>query len=225
MKRFLLATTGVALLAGLASANAADLGRRAAVPYKAPAYVAQVYNWTGFYLGVNGGGAWGRSSLSGFPGIGDYNVSGGLIGGTAGYNIQMGQAVFGLEGDIDWSNVRGSTACGVAISCETRNTWLSTVRGRVGYSFDRILPYVTGGLALGDIRTTATGFSGASSNQAGWTVGGGAEFAIAGPWTAKVEYLYVDLGSMNCGLSCGGVASNNVKLQENVVRGGVNYRF
>src|ERR1700760_4557626 len=118
MKRLLLASTGaIALLAGAATANAADLPRRAAYPVKAPAYVAQVYNWTGFYLGVNGGGGFGRSSFDGFPAVGDFNVSGAMLGGTAGYNVQMGQIVLGAEGDIDWSNVRGSATCGVGITC------------------------------------------------------------------------------------------------------------
>ena len=117
------------------------------------------------------------------------------MGGTLGYNWQMGQAVFGLEGDVDWSNIRGSAACGGGVTvCETRNDWLGTFRGRVGYAFDRFLPYVTGGLAVGDIKTSIAGLGSTNDTKAGWTVGGGIEAAIAGPWTAKVEYLYVDLG-------------------------------
>ncbi len=227
MKRLLLVSTGVlALCAGITSASAADLPARTAVPaYKAPV-MSPYYNWSGFYLGINGGGGWGRSSFDGFPATGNFNVSGGLVGGTAGANWQMGQMVFGLEGDADWSGVKGSAACGVGgvLTCSTSTSWLGTVRGRVGYAFDRLLPYVTGGLAVGDIKASVTGFPGASSTQAGWTVGGGIEYGIAGPWSAKLEYLYVDLGSSNCGLACG-VAPDNVKLQENVVRGGINYRF
>ncbi len=88
---------------------------------------------------------------------GSFKTSGGLVGGTLGYNWQVGQAVFGLEGDIDWSNIRGSAFCGGVTSCETKNDWLGTVRGRLGYAFDRFMPYVTGGLAVGDIKTSIAG--------------------------------------------------------------------
>jgi outer membrane immunogenic protein len=214
------------MVAGAATANAADLPRPEAPAYKVPAYVAPFYNWSGFYLGINAGGGFGQSSFDGFPPTGNFNTSGGLVGGTVGANWQMSQIVFGLEGDADWSGVQGSSACGFATTCTTSTSWLSTVRGRVGYAFDRFLPYVTGGLALGDINAGVTGFPGASSTQTGWTVGGGLEYAIAGPWTAKVEYLYVDLGKFDCGVSCGALLPpDNVKLQENVIRGGINYRF
>ena len=89
---------------------------------------------------------------------GSFNTSGGLVGGTLGYNWQMGQAVFGLEGDADWSDIRGSAVCGGGVTvCEMRNDWLGTFRGRLGYAFDRFLPYVTGGLAVGDIKTSIAG--------------------------------------------------------------------
>ena len=83
------------------------------MPYKAPAYVAQ-YNWTGFYLGINGGGAWGDSDWNGFAV--SNSPSGGMIGGTAGYNWQGAGSpwVFGLEGDIDWTNIKDSRACGAS---------------------------------------------------------------------------------------------------------------
>jgi outer membrane immunogenic protein len=154
------------------------------------------------------------------PGTDSFNINGGLIGGTAGYNWQVGQIVFGLEGDGDWSGIKGSTT-----NFETRNDWLATFRGRLGYAFDRFLPYVTGGLAAGDIKATTLGFSGIDTDRAGWTVGGGVEFAIAGPWTAKLEYLHVDLGSANCGFSCGTFTPDNVDLKTNIVRGGINYKF
>ena len=107
----------------------------------------------------------------------------------------MGQAVFGLEGDGDWSIIRGSTTGGACIgtSCETKNSWLATTRGRIGYAFGRFMPYLTGGAAFGDIKATAAGIDSQTTTRAGWTGDGGHEAAIAGPWTAKVEYLYVDL--------------------------------
>jgi outer membrane immunogenic protein len=224
MKRVLL--TGVALAAQIGSAAAADLPRRVEMPAKAPAYIAApIYNWTGFYLGINGGGGWGRSSWdAAAASTGSFDLSGGLIGGTAGYNWQMGQVVFGLEGDIDWSNIRGTTLVTCPAGCETRNTWLATVRGRLGYAADRFMPYITGGAAFGDIRANFPG-AGASANKTGWTAGGGVEFSLAGNWTAKAEYLYVDLGRFDCGTACGTAAPDNVSFKTSIVRGGLNYRF
>ena len=225
MKRSILA--GVAALTAvtmIGSANAADIARRQAMPVKAPAYFAP-YNWTGFYVGINGGGGWGNSDWSAATGSSGRDTSGGLVGGTIGYNYQVGPAVFGIEGDIDWTNIRGSSsAVPCTTSCETKTSWLGTVRGRLGYSFDRFMPYITGGLAVGDIKANAAGFPGNSETNAGWTLGGGVEASIVGPWTAKVEYLYVDLGDMNCPAgSC--VLATNVDARANIVRGGVNYRF
>jgi outer membrane immunogenic protein len=86
------------------------------------------------------------------------------------------------------------------------------------------MPYLTGGLAVGDIRASAPGFGGASTTNAGWTAGGGIEIALPGNWTAKAEYLHVDLGSFNCGLNCGS-PSNNVSMHDDIVRAGLNYHF
>ena len=83
--------------------------------------------------------------------------------------------------------------------CQTKNNWLGTVRGRVGYAWDRVMPYVTGGLAVGDIEANQAGFAGVHDTNVGWTAGGGVEAALAGNWTAKLEYLHVDLGHINCG--------------------------
>ena len=117
MRRVFLATIG---LLGLAtSAFAADLPR-AMPPTRAPIFVPG-YSWTGFYVGINGGGAWGSSDWSGFAS--DNDVSGGMVGVTAGYNWQSGQWVFGLEGDIDWSNIKGDfTNAACPTGCETKNT-------------------------------------------------------------------------------------------------------
>jgi outer membrane immunogenic protein len=184
--------------------------------------VAQ-YNWTGFYLGINGGGAWGDSDWNGVAV--SNRPSGGMIGGTAGYNWQGAGSpwVFGLEGDVDWTNIKDSSACG-ALNCQTRNNWFGTARGRVGYAFDRFLPYFTGGAAFGDVEANRTGFAGSSSTNVGWAIGAGIEGVIAGNWTAKLEYLYADLGDTTCSaVACG--TATNVDLSLNVVRAGVNYRF
>jgi outer membrane immunogenic protein len=211
----------VGALLAAPSAHAADLSL--APLYKAPpTEVTQAYNWTGFYLGLNGGGGWGDSH---WQGIGRTDLSGAMAGGTAGYNWQLGRAVLGLEGDVDWSNLTGTSASPLCPGCTTSDTWLSTVRGRVGYAFDRFLPYVTGGLATGDIRAAVPGLPGGTSANAGWTVGGGVEFALPGNWSAKAEYLHIDLGAFNCGVDCGGAPNENVSLRDNVFRAGVNYHF
>jgi outer membrane immunogenic protein len=209
-------------LVGAGSAFAADLS--VAPLYKAPPVVAPTaYNWSGFYVGANGGGGWGTSN---WDSTGSFNLSGGVIGGTAGVNWQLGHAVLGLEGDVDWSNLKGSTTSALCpAGCTTSNDWLATVRGRAGYAFDRFLPYVTGGLAVGDVKASTPAFAGATQTNAGWTAGGGVELALTNNWTAKAEYLHVDLGNMNCGFSCGVVANNNVSLKSDMVRGGVNFRF
>jgi outer membrane immunogenic protein len=215
MKQFLLASVGLVAI-GTVAASAADIPRRAAPP--PPVVAAPVFTWTGAYVGINGGYGWGTSTFSAPFATGSFDVSGGLVGGTLGYNYQVGQGVFGLEGDIDWSGIQGSTVCG-GTTCETRNNWLSTVRGRLGYSFDRFMPYVTGGLAVGDIETSIAGVGSGRDTKAGWTVGGGVEAVLDGPWTAKVEYLYVDLGRG------GTVLGTDAEFKSHIVRGGVNYRF
>jgi outer membrane immunogenic protein len=208
------------LASGLATA--ADLPARYQQPIaRAPVYYP-VYHWTGFYLGINGGGGWGRSQ---WDGVDRFDVSGGLIGGTIGYNWQFSQLVIGVEGDIDWSGIEGTTTVLCPLGCTTRNHWLATVRGRLGYAFDRFLPYLTGGLAVGDINASLPGFPAGSVSNAGWTIGGGLEFGIVSNISVKAEYLFVDLGNFNCGFNCGLLANGNVSFYANLFRGGLNVRF
>lgn len=226
MTNFKLLGTGVAAL----SLVAASLSARAAdIPppvYKAVRPVVAYYNWTGFYLGINGGYGWGKSDW-GAPAI-SLKPNGGLIGGTAGFNYQVGSFVWGIEGDYDWADVRDSVACG-AFTCETKNKWLATVRGRLGYAFDRWMPYFTGGGAFGEVRASSTNPAapGASDTLSGWTVGGGIEYAFLNDWSAKIEYLYVDLGKFDCNAACSGIAGlpSEVSYKENVIRAGINYKF
>ena len=213
-----------ALLAVPFAAQAAD------VPIKAPHYkspphsVVSYYNWTGFYAGINGGYAWGSSNWS--DPAASIKPKGALIGGTLGYNWQSGAIVYGLEGDFDWADVSASVACAGVLTCETSNSWLATFRGRVGYAFDRWLPYITGGGAYGRVKATLSAagvdLASAASSQLGWTIGGGLEYAFMGNWSAKLEYLYVDLGSFNAAVV---PAVNNVSFKENIVRAGLNYKF
>jgi outer membrane immunogenic protein len=154
-----------------------------------------------------------------------FDVSGGLIGGTVGYNWQFGGAVIGAEGDIDWSGIKGTTSVLCAPGCETRNRWLATARARLGYGFDRFLPYLTGGLAVGDINVTRPGLPGGNISNAGWTVGAGLEVGLVSNVSLKAEYLYVDLGNFNCGLNCALAPTGNVSFTTNIFRGGANLRF
>lgn len=231
MKRTLIAGAAFASLLTATNALAADLP----VYSKAPA-VAAVYDWTGFYIGTNLGYSWGRGSTDGnvtgaqnvsvfrtagatlissvntalaaVPLTGRADVNGFIGGGQLGYNWQRGTWLFGLEGDIQFSNERGHgdvcivAGCPVGSAVFTRDyklDWFGTARGRVGFlPAERILVYATGGLAYG-------GFSGSSwtlplnvgtwsHTQAGWTVGAGVEAALGSNWSIKFEYLYMDLG-------------------------------
>jgi outer membrane immunogenic protein len=227
---FKLIKAGVAALALLTvpfAAQAADMPIKGPIYKGAPRSVISYYNWTGFYAGVNAGYGFGTSTWSLLPGT-SIKPKGALFGGTVGYNWQSGAIVYGLEGDFDWSGVKGSIECVPgAVTCETSNRWLATFRGRVGYAFDRWLPYVTGGGAYGNVKATASLLGGgasstSSSSQLGWTVGAGLEYAFMGNWTAKLEYLYVDLGSFDAGIA---PIVNNVSFKENIVRAGLNYKF
>jgi outer membrane immunogenic protein len=225
MKRVILAgMTALAMATVMAAAQAADIPRRQAMPTKAPAYTPP-YNWTGAYVGLNGGVGWGHSDWTAATGTGGIDTSSGVVGGTLGYNWQAGQTVFGVEGDVDWSNIRGSTtAAPCTTSCETRNDWLATARGRIGYAFNRVMPYVTAGAAFGNIKAIPSGFSGVNETRAGWTAGAGVEVGLVGPWSAKAEYLYTDLGKTNCPAgSC--AVSTDVDFNTSLVRAGINYRF
>ena len=161
MKRRLLAALGVAVVAG-SPAFAADMPARvlsAYVPY---------FTWQGFYVGLNAGYGFGRSSWTDTVtqvSTGKFNVTGALAGGTVGYNLQFGGWVFGIEADAGWSNIKGSTTTNCIGPCETSNEWLGTARGRIGYAFDRFLPYVTGGAAFGGIKGDGRGRSAASATQ------------------------------------------------------------
>jgi outer membrane immunogenic protein len=202
-------------------------------------------NWTGSYGGLEGGFGGGHSDQTD-PGVpvlppattdegedGHYSAKGGLIGAAFGHNWQQGFTVFGLEGDFSWANISGrSDVCGPATvtphPCGTKLDALGTFRGRAGYvtgANGNWLLYATGGLAVGDVRgwdslTPAFG----SDWRAGWTVGAGVETAFAPNWSAKLEYLYVDLGNAPVFNVVAGVPES-VGLTASIVRAGLNYRF
>jgi outer membrane immunogenic protein len=227
MRRFLLASAGImAVATWIGAAAAADLSRPYPYPSRpapAPVY-SYAYNWSGPYAGINGGFGWGSSSWNGIPA--SFDVNGGMFGGQIGYNWMFGGLVVGLEGDADWTDLRGSTSASGCPGgpCTTKNDFLSTARGRIGLAADRWMPYFTGGFAFGNIRTTTPGLTGIDQTNGGWAIGGGLEGAMVGNWTARAEYLYVNLGSAGCAPNCG-LPANNVSFTTNIFRGGLNYRF
>lgn len=222
-----------ALLTLTAAGSAADL-RRAAAP--APIAVAPppppvAYNWTGVYLGINGGWGWGESRFD-FVDLGtttgDFDIDGGMVGGTLGLNWQTGAWVFGVEGDLDWTNINGSAPCpNPLFTCETANNWLATVRGRLGFAAGNVLVYATGGGAFGDVEMTSIGFNPSQKDtRAGWSAGGGIELALTSKISVKAEYLHIDLGTANCTLgNCSGLTDTHVPFRVDTARLGLNWRM
>lgn len=208
MKRILIAGAFFALSVG-GPALAADLP-----PPPGPAPVPN-YTWGGVYVGINGGGAFGTVNPGAALGVGSFSDTGFLIGPTVGFNYQARAFVFGIEGDWDYSTLNSpATGFGTSVSFSNfKSPWMATARGRVGYAWDRVLLFATGGGAFANVQ-----MPGSSSSPVGWTVGAGVEFAFAQNWTAKAEYLFVDFPSV----TLTGVSS---KATENAVRGGVNYKF
>jgi outer membrane immunogenic protein len=255
----LLTLAASAVLGFTPVAFAADL------PLKAPAVaVPAPYDWTGFYLGGNAGYGWGGSTgntiavlsdpaglFTGYTGFQYPNLSpnGGIGGGQIGYNYQTGNWVLGAVADFQFANLRDSGLADVpafATFLETVQThsakidWFGTVRGRIGWAFDKFLPYISGGLAYGKVSSTltltapATGFllSGeADTVKAGWTVGGGFEYALNNKVSFGVDYIYMDLGHQTVlatnqnFFAFPAVLAMDHHFTANVVRGAVNFRF
>jgi outer membrane immunogenic protein len=192
-------------------AAAAPTPAAAADLYRGPAFAAtpfNVYNWNGAYVGVNLGYQWGKTTN--WP----TSPSGVMGGAQAGYNWQSGAFVFGVEADL-----QGSGADDTFGAYKFANPWFGTIRGRGGYAMNNVLIYLTGGFAYGGGRVD---FGGASESQlhAGWTIGAGVEVGLTPNWSAKAEYLYVEL--TNQGYVLTGVQNG---FQSNVFRLGLNYRF
>jgi outer membrane immunogenic protein len=239
MKEFLRQSTVFAALAACGSAHAGFLDPSPAypVPSPTPGYPVRsdnitpaVYDWTGFYVGINGGGSWGHVPWSSDPDgtAGNVTVSSGLVGGTIGYNAQnLGRFVVGEEFDFDWRSFNATILTpSCAPGCEFKSRWVSTARLRFGYAFDRFLPYVTGGMSIGDITQDIVGqpFGVAESVSFNWTAGAGLEFVVSGPLTAKLEYLYVNHTRTDCTVECNG-GPIHMGLSENIFRVGLNYRL
>jgi outer membrane immunogenic protein len=253
MKSIFIAAVAIVALIGT-PALAADM------PLKAPLPPPPAWSWTGFYLGINGGYSLANDPFNQFVNptfLSSVNSrvtpQGGLFGGQAGYNYQTGNIVLGVEGDLQWANEHDTAGCGIECfstpslgiantfaTAEQRINWFGTARGRIGWANDGWLMYVTGGGAWGGIDATTAGsvnfpIAGAFSNttsftKSGWVFGGGTEVRIAGPWTAKFEYLYMDLGSISdtqfVPAPLGPLTlTTNSHIHDNIVRVGLNYTF
>jgi outer membrane immunogenic protein len=217
-----LAIAAALIGAALLPASAADLPRGPMVT-KAPV-VAPAFNWTGFYLGVYGGYAWGSGDWEG--------ADGGMAGGTIGYNWQAPGSmwVFGIEGDGGWTNFGDSvtvSAAGLTATAFTEAEATATLRARLGAAWDRTLFYVTGGGAWirNEIGFSVAGLgvaAGASDtqNHFGYVVGGGIEHAFLPNWSAKVEYLYFGMGEETYFS-----AINSGDINFHTIKFGLNYRF
>jgi len=232
------------LITGVASATA--LAGLAGVADAQNYFSGPVPMWAGPYVGVEGGYGWGGSHHTDATPFdsGGFTTTGGVAGGTAGYNWQLaGPVVLGAEGDLSWANIGGSTTgtrgfggpCGGAMpNCATRLDALGTARARLGYEVGQLMPYATGGLAFGDVHGSegdvpVNGPAGAGNSwRAGWTIGAGVEGMFARNWTAKAEYLYVDLGnqpSFSGAFPDGATAAQNVSFRTSIIRFGINYKF
>jgi outer membrane immunogenic protein len=229
------------------------------MPVKAPVYkaAAPVDPWTGFYVGVNAGYGWGQGDVLVSPGPAGFglapftthpNPKGFIGGGQVGYNLRSGSFVYGVEADFSGANINGSVTdptpgqlLGPAGSFQQVNVkldWFGTLRGRVGFTpINNLLVYATGGLAVGHYSYSSLESyplviypSAASATKAGWTVGGGAEWALPGNWSVKSEYLHFDLGSQTLVALPIPVfppfsVSSQFKNSGDLVRVGLNYRF
>jgi outer membrane immunogenic protein len=228
MRRGLLALIAVAgTTMGTGIASAADIQRPV---YKAPpaGVMPVAYDWTGFYVGGHVGYGWAdKSWQDGFGLFGlSHQAKGFLGGGQAGFNYQIGQFVVGVEGDMSWSGMSGSTNA-LASTFNTDVDWTATLTGRLGMAFDRWLVYGKGGAAWARDRysTNFYTFPGTevTDTRLGWTVGAGVEYAFAPQWTAKLEYNYMDFGTRSVSFAPG--FSTDIDQQVHAVKFGVNYKF
>jgi len=243
MKKFLLGTVGLVALGMAAPAAAADM------PYKAPPpapYVAPIYDWTGFYIGGNGG--WGQTrncvdffgvGVTGFDlGDGCRERSGGVAGGQFGYRWQSGYWVFGLEAQGDWADLSNTRVSLInpAFSTHTKTDGIGLFTGQIGYAWNASLFYVKGGGAVTrnsfSILDTLTGFEFASAHATRWggTVGAGWEYGFAPNWSLGVEYDHLFMGDNNNSFSATDprlvrFLNNRITQDVDMVTFRVNYRF
>jgi outer membrane immunogenic protein len=213
INKFASLLAGTAVLLAAPAAFAADMPM-APAPYEAvaPAPVVEQlgYNWTGFYIGAHGGYGFGNTGDS----LIDSETDGFLVGGQVGYNMQFGNWVAGLEADASYTDLTNEDDNALF---DADLNYLATVRGRIGYSFDRILLYGTGGVAFGELEYD-NGTDTGSETSVGWAAGAGVEFGMTENVSLKGEYLYVDLGEQDFG-------AETVDFDAHTVKGGINVRF
>jgi outer membrane immunogenic protein len=240
MKKLSIAIASLAALVSV-PAIAADMAVKARpIPVVAPA----PYNWTGFYIGFSSGGSiadvsW-TDTLGAFPGSPDHIASGGLVGGTIGFNFQVASWVWGIEADASWASIRGSANCGIGpvlpslFRCHTEMDFFGTVRGRLGYAVGPMLFYATGGGAWANIEhelrfLPTQAFFVRDDSPFGWTAGVGFEYApFKSNLTWKIEWLYYEFERERFFGGLPGVfagADADIKLQGHLIRTGLNYRF
>jgi outer membrane immunogenic protein len=239
MNRFLSVFAISALLA--APAMAADMR----MPVKAPPPVVEaVYNWTGFYVGIHGGYKWADHRIARLDAAGAVRVIGGiplddthdargaLFGGHAGFNYQVNRIVFGVEGDFDWADAnyeRGTVAAGPADFNYGKISRQASIRGRLGFAiFDRTLIYGTGGVAwakiFSQVDVGGTPFIAYTKTVAGWTAGGGIEYAFHSNFSIRAEYRYVDYNDIRQP-GTAATATFLTETKEHSVRAGLTWRF
>ncbi len=247
MKSLSVFVAGIAWAAGISMCVCMGIGMCACpavaadlpVPTKAPvapvAYApAAIYSWTGIYIGGNAGAGFSGSSWSDpfAGGSNTFNSGAGFLGGgQIGANYQFNTLVLGIEGDFDWTGLKASGSDSIGDTLNTNTRWTSTVTGRVGAAFDRLLVYAKGGLALAQDQSSFTDLAGSSAGtsfmRTGWTVGAGLEYGITKNWSAKIEYDYLDFGSQNLNFSTplqpAYTSSASLNVQE--IKAGINYRF
>jgi outer membrane immunogenic protein len=214
------------------SAMAADLGRPAPAP--APVYTKapppmMLYNWSGCYIGANGGGVWANKTFTAPGGVaeGSVNINGGLFGGQVGCNYQFSSWVVGVQGDWDWSGSSNSFTDAISVGTDSvKIRSLASVTGRLGYAWDRVLLYAKGGGAWESDDYNATAGTAVSDTRTGWTLGGGGEYAFTDWLTGFAEYDYYNFGTKGetfTGALAGFTA--NVKETKSVAKVGLNIKF
>lgn len=228
-------TLAAGALACIGLAQAADLPVRPAPAPVAPvAYAPPVYNWSGFYIGGHIGGGFENSKWTEpFTGATDTFNHGGFLGGAQiGANAQFNWLVIGLEGDFSWTSMIKGTGTDTRIPSDTITTspqWTSTVTGRVGAAFDRLLVYGKGGVAFADDKSTFTPVGGSTftdtTTRVGWTAGAGLEYALTQNWAVRAEYDYLGFGSKQLTFATAPAVTANASLNVQEIKAGFDYKF
>jgi outer membrane immunogenic protein len=206
-------------------------------------------DWNGFYAGGSLGYGESRTKAdfalpAGAAFSTDTKLSGGLFGGQAGYNFHRGALLLGVEADAAFSTQKSQSlqtcaapTCGVAdlsFANEQKVTWIGTVRGRLGFTFDRWLVYGTGGVGAGgfksqySVSTTLSRVTHVETyDKVAWVAGGGVEVALDPRWSVKAEYLYFALPDMRSTYALAGVGAitETDNMAQHIIRAGINYRF